>query len=109
VKNPNYGDLKLMFQYSYLDRKPWYVATGTPASAHLGMFFLRHPLRSSLMVTFPNSNLRFRLHPTPIMKNLSSRPLLGVAALSGASAQPLINGAGSTFVLPDTLKVVGQL
>lgn len=41
-KNPNYGDLKLITQVSYLSRNPWSV-TGTPgnaASAHLGMAFV---------------------------------------------------------------------
>jgi hypothetical protein len=39
-KNPAYGDLKFLAQASYLDRKPWYVAPGTPTNAHVGMFFL---------------------------------------------------------------------
>jgi hypothetical protein len=39
-KNPAYGDLKFLVQASYVDRKPWFVAPGTPANAHLGMFFL---------------------------------------------------------------------
>jgi hypothetical protein len=39
-KNPNYGDLKILAQYSYLDRTPWFVATGTPKSAHMNMFYL---------------------------------------------------------------------
>lgn len=41
-KNPNYGDLKLITQVSYLSRNPWSV-TGTPgnaASAHLGMVYV---------------------------------------------------------------------
>lgn len=41
-KNPNYGDLKLITQVSYLSRNPWSV-TGTPgnaASAHLGMAYV---------------------------------------------------------------------
>jgi hypothetical protein len=41
-KNPNYGDLKLITQISYLSRNPWSV-TGTPgnaASAHLGMAYV---------------------------------------------------------------------
>lgn len=47
-KNPNYGDLKLITQISYLSRNPWSV-TGTPgnaASAHLGMAYadLRYDL-----------------------------------------------------------------
>jgi hypothetical protein len=39
-KNPSYGDLKLILQYSYLDRTPWFVATGSPSSAHMNMFYL---------------------------------------------------------------------
>jgi hypothetical protein len=39
-KNPSYGDLKVMLQASYLDRKPWYVAPGAPSNAHLGMGYL---------------------------------------------------------------------
>jgi hypothetical protein len=39
-KNPSYGDLKLMFQVSYLDRTPWYVAPGAPGKAHLGMGYV---------------------------------------------------------------------
>lgn len=39
-KNPLYGDLKLMTQYSYLTRNPWYVAVGTPSNANLHMVFV---------------------------------------------------------------------
>jgi hypothetical protein len=39
-KNPTYGDLKLMTQYSYLTRNPWYVATGAPGHADLHMVFV---------------------------------------------------------------------
>ncbi len=39
-KNPSYGALQLISQFSYVDRKPWFVAPGTPAKAHAGMFFL---------------------------------------------------------------------
>jgi hypothetical protein len=39
-KDPNYGALQLITQGSYLDRKPWFVATGTPSDAHLVMFFV---------------------------------------------------------------------
>jgi hypothetical protein len=38
-KNPQYGALQLILQASYLDRKPWFVATGAPSDAHVGMFF----------------------------------------------------------------------
>lgn len=41
-KNPNYGDLKLITQISYLSRNPWSVTAtpGNAASAHLGMAFV---------------------------------------------------------------------
>jgi hypothetical protein len=39
-KHPSYGDLKLMFQFSYVDRTPWYVAAGTPDKAHMGMGYV---------------------------------------------------------------------
>jgi hypothetical protein len=39
-KNPNYGALSFIFQYSYLFRDPWYVATGSPRDAHNNLLFL---------------------------------------------------------------------
>jgi hypothetical protein len=36
-KNPQIGALQLITQYSYLTRAPWFVATGAPKNAHLGM------------------------------------------------------------------------
>ena len=39
-KSERYGDLKLLLQYSYLDRDPWFVAAGTPSSAHMHMAYL---------------------------------------------------------------------
>ena len=39
-KDATYGDLKLLMQASYLDRKPWFVAAGAPAKAHLGMGYI---------------------------------------------------------------------
>lgn len=39
-KSPKYGALVLMGQYSYLDRNPWYVASGSPKNAHMDMVFL---------------------------------------------------------------------
>ena len=39
-KNPNYGALNFMLQYSYLFRNPWYVASGAPRSTHNNMVFL---------------------------------------------------------------------
>ena len=38
-KDPKYGALQLMFQYSYLQRNPWYVAVGQPLDANLNMVF----------------------------------------------------------------------
>ena len=45
-KDGKYGALNLMFQYSYLQRNPWFVATGTPSDAHvhMGFFNLRYTL-----------------------------------------------------------------
>ena len=39
-KNPAYGDLKFMTQYSYLTRDPWSVAAGTPTNARAHMVFV---------------------------------------------------------------------
>jgi hypothetical protein len=39
-KNPNYGALSFIFQYSYLFRQPWYVAAGSPANAHASMVWV---------------------------------------------------------------------
>ncbi len=39
-KNPNYGALSFIFQYSYLTRNPWYVATGAPSDAHDSMVWV---------------------------------------------------------------------
>jgi hypothetical protein len=39
-KHASYGDLKVLFQLSYLDRTPWSVAPGTPDKAHMGMGYL---------------------------------------------------------------------
>lgn len=39
-KSDRYGDLKLLLQYSYLDRDPWFVAPGTPDSAHMHMGYV---------------------------------------------------------------------
>ena len=45
-ESASYGDLKLLGQFSYVQRTPWYVAPGTPANAHLGMLYfdLRYDL-----------------------------------------------------------------
>jgi hypothetical protein len=39
-RNPNYGDLRLMTQYSYLSRTPWFVASGQPSTAHQSMVYI---------------------------------------------------------------------
>ena len=39
-KDARYGALNLMFQYSYLERNPWYVASGQPSDAHVQMGFV---------------------------------------------------------------------
>jgi len=39
-KSPSYGDLKVIGQYSYLDRTPWFVAPSAPSSAHMNMLYL---------------------------------------------------------------------
>ena len=39
-RDPNYGAMQFMVQYSYLVRHPWYVAPGQPGSARLNMLFL---------------------------------------------------------------------
>ena len=45
-KDPKWGAVNFMGQYSYLTRNPWYVATGQPANASLNMVFfdLRYTL-----------------------------------------------------------------
>ena len=48
-RDGKYGALSLIGQYSYLSRNPWYVATGQPRNAHLGMAFL------DLRYTLPGS------------------------------------------------------
>jgi hypothetical protein len=40
AKSAKWGALNLMFQYSYLQRNPWYAAVGAPTSAHLSMGFV---------------------------------------------------------------------
>ena len=39
-KNPQYGAVLMVTQFSYLTRAPWFVATGAPKNAHLGMGYL---------------------------------------------------------------------
>ncbi len=38
-KNPHYGALQLITQYSYLTRSPWFVTLGQPKNAHLSMVY----------------------------------------------------------------------
>jgi hypothetical protein len=47
--DPKYGSLILSFQYSYLQRNPWNVATGQPTDANVNMVFwnLRYQLPGS--------------------------------------------------------------
>ena len=39
-KDPKYGALQLMLQYSYVLRYPWFQAVGTPKDAHTNMVFV---------------------------------------------------------------------
>jgi hypothetical protein len=39
-KNPNYGALSLITQYSYLTRDPWYLAVGAPRNAKTNMYWV---------------------------------------------------------------------
>ena len=39
-RNPAYGALQFMTQYSYLFRHPWYVAPGQPGAANINMVYL---------------------------------------------------------------------
>lgn len=39
-KDPKYGALQLMLQYSYLLRYPWFAAVGAPKDAHANMAFI---------------------------------------------------------------------
>ncbi|MGD0836961.1 MAG: hypothetical protein ABSB49_10005 [Polyangia bacterium] len=39
-RDPKYGALVIIGQYSYLQRNPWSYVTGSPSNAHLNMFFL---------------------------------------------------------------------
>lgn len=40
MKDAKWGAINLMFQYSYLQRNPWLVASGAPSDAHLSMGFV---------------------------------------------------------------------
>jgi hypothetical protein len=39
-RNPSYGDLKVITQYSYVSRTPWLVSAGSPATAHTSMVYV---------------------------------------------------------------------
>ena len=39
-RNPAYGDLKIITQYSYVSRAPWFVANGQPGTAHTSMVYI---------------------------------------------------------------------
>jgi hypothetical protein len=39
-RNPNYGSMQLIVQYSYVTRTPWSVPEGTPSSAHAHVFYV---------------------------------------------------------------------
>ena len=49
MKDTKWGAVNLMFQYSYLQRNPWFVATGQPsdANSHMGFVNLRYTLPGS--------------------------------------------------------------
>jgi hypothetical protein len=49
MRDPKWGALNLMFQYSYLQRNPWLAAIGAPTNAHADMGFL------NLRYTLPGS------------------------------------------------------
>ena len=48
-KDPKYGAINLMGQYSYVSRNPWYVANGQPEDAH------QHQIYFNLRYTLPGS------------------------------------------------------
>jgi hypothetical protein len=58
-KNPKYGALQLITEYAYLTRAPWYVAPGTPSTAHAHMVF------GSLRFTLPQGGGREPALPKP--------------------------------------------
>lgn len=39
-KNPQYGAIQTLTQYSYLTRSPWFVAAGAPKNAHTSMIYV---------------------------------------------------------------------
>jgi hypothetical protein len=49
MRDPKWGAINLMFQYSYLQRNPWLAAAGAPTDAHVSMGFV------NLRYTLPGS------------------------------------------------------
>jgi hypothetical protein len=49
MRDPKWGAVNLIFQYSYLERDPWLAAVGAPTNAHLsmGFFDVRYTLPGS--------------------------------------------------------------
>ncbi len=39
-KNPQYGAVQILTQYSYMTRSPWFVSTGAPKNAHASMIYI---------------------------------------------------------------------
>jgi hypothetical protein len=39
-KDPTYGALAFLTQYSYVTRAPWFVAPGAPKNAHYSLVFI---------------------------------------------------------------------
>jgi hypothetical protein len=39
-KDPKYGSLQLIMQYSYVTRSPWFIPAGAPKNAHLSMAYV---------------------------------------------------------------------
>jgi len=53
-KDPRYGAINVMGQYSYLSRAPWYVASGQPKNAHQNQIYFN--LRYTLPGATPKIN-----------------------------------------------------
>jgi hypothetical protein len=51
-RNPRYGAVNLMGQYEWLERDPWYVATGAPKNTHDNTIYIN--VRYSLPGSMPN-------------------------------------------------------
>ncbi len=39
-RNPNYGDIRLMTQFSYVSRAPWSLPATVPQTAHMSMVYI---------------------------------------------------------------------